>query len=312
MINDNPLMASTIRIIFFGTGGSYPSPERNVMSIGVQVDSNVLLFDCGEGTQRQMMHTNMSFMKIKKIFITHYHGDHFLGLAGLIQTMVLNERKESLEIYGPVGTASILTKFLTVGYYSLSFPVKLYELKGDEKIDFGDYEIITMNAEHNVPSLSYCFKEKDIPRIDGEKAKNLGLNSKILEELRKKGEIMHKGEKIRIDDVKSGIRIGRKIVYSGDTKPMEKMVEFAKDADVLIHEATVDSSLEKKANEYGHSSARQAAEIAKRANVKKLFLVHISPRYKNLNLIEEEAKQIFRNTVVPKDLDEFLVKIRKV
>ncbi len=304
-------MASTIRIVFFGTGGSYPSPERNVMSIGLQVDSDVLLFDCGEGTQRQMMLTNMSFMKIKRIFITHYHGDHFLGLAGLIQTMVLNERTESLEIYGPVGTANILTKFLTIGYYSLSFPVKLYELKGDDIIDFGDYKICTMNANHNVPSLSYCFKEKDIPRIDGEKAKNMGLNSKILEELRKEGEVIYEGKKIRIEDVKSGMRIGRKIVYSGDTRPMEEMIEFAKDADVLIHEATVDSSLEKRANEYGHSSARQAAEIAKKAKVKKLFLVHISPRYKNSKIIEEDAKKIFEDTIVPNDLDDFLVKIRK-
>jgi len=304
-------MASTIRIVFFGTGGSWPSPERNVMSIGVQIDSSVLLFDCGEGTQRQMMRTNMSFMKIRRIFITHYHGDHFLGLAGLIQTMALNERKEPLEIYGPEGTIDMLTTFLSVGYYSLPFSVKLYELQGGEELDFGDYKVCTMRTKHPVPSLAYCVKEKDIPRIDRDKAKALGLSSKILEKLRREGEIEVGGQRIRIEDVSSGIRVGRKIVYSGDTAPMEEMVSFARDADVLIHEATSDAELEEKANEFGHSSARQAAGIAKRANALNLILVHISPRYKDAGKIEKEAREVFPRVWVPRDLDEFVVKIRK-
>jgi len=304
-------MASTIRIVFFGTGGSWPSPERNVMSIGVQIDSEVLLFDCGEGTQRQMMRTNMSFMKVKRIFITHYHGDHFLGVAGMVQTMALNERKEPLEIYGPERTIDILTRYLSLGYYSITFPVHLYELTGGEKLDFGDYEVYTLRVDHSVPTLAYAIKEKDMPRIDRDKAKKLGLTSKLLEKLRKEGTIEHNGKKIVIDEVSGGIRVGRKIVYSGDTRPMVEMVNFAKDADVLIHEATVESSLEEKANKYGHSSARQAAEIAKKAKVRNLLLVHISPRYKDPSPIEKEAKKIFPNTIVMKDLDEFIVKIRK-
>ncbi len=304
-------MASTIRIVFFGTGGSWPSPERNVMSIGVQIDGEVLLFDCGEGTQRQMMRTNMSFMKIKRIFITHYHGDHFLGLAGLIQTMALNDRKEPLEIYGPEKTIDILTKYLSIGYYSTTFPIKLHELSGGEVLDFGDYTVSTIKANHPVPSLAYSIKEKDMPRIDREKAKALHLSSKILEKLRKEGEIEHRGKRIRIEDVSSGIRIGRKIVYSGDTAPMENMIKFANEASVLIHEATVDSSLEEKANEYGHSSARQAAEIAKRAKVNTLLLVHISPRYKEASILEKEARKIFPNSFVVNDLEEFIVKVKK-
>ncbi len=304
-------MASTIRIIFFGTGGSWPSPERNVMSIGVQVDSEILLFDCGEGTQRQMMKTNMSFMKIKRIFITHYHGDHFLGLAGLIQTMVLNDREEELEIYGPPGTINILTKYLSIGYYSLSFPVKLYEINPPAKIDFGGYEVCAIRAAHPVPSLSYCLKEKDMPRIDKNKADSFGLSSEVIEIIRQEGEIEYGGRKIRIEDIAGGIRWGRKIVYSGDTKPYDEFIEFAKDADVLIHEATVDSSLEEKANQYGHSSARQAAEIAHKANARYLFLVHISSRYKNPKPLEDEARAIFPNSKVPRDLEEFIVKVRK-
>ncbi|MCD6370439.1 MAG: ribonuclease Z [Thermoplasmata archaeon] len=304
-------MASTVRIIFFGTGGSWPSPDRNVISIGLQVDSEVLLFDCGEGTQRQMMHTNMSFMKIKRIFITHYHGDHFLGLAGLIQTMTLNDRKEPLEIYGPSRTVDILTNYLSLGYYSLTFPIKLYELEGGETLDFGDYTISTLKVAHPVPTLAYAFKEKDIPRIDKKKADKYRLDSKILEKLRKEGEIIHNGKRISIEDVRGGIRIGRKIVYSGDTAPIKEMEDFARDTDILIHEATVESSLEEKANQYGHSSARQAALIAKNARVGELLLVHISPRYKNTSSIEKEAKAIFPRSRVVRDLEEVVVKVRK-
>ncbi len=304
-------MPSTIRIVFFGTGGSWPSPERNVMSLGLQVDSEVLLFDCGEGTQRQIMHTHISFMKISKIFITHFHGDHFLGLAGLIQTMVLNERKEPLDIFGPPGTINMVTRYLSIGYYSLSFPVRIYELSSGDMIDFGDYIISVIRTRHPVPSLAYSFKEKDIPRIDREKAESLGLDSKTLEILRKEGKINYNGREITIDEVAGGIRKGRKIVYSGDTAPFEEFVEFARDADILIHEATTDSSLEEKTNKYGHSSARQAAEMAKLANVQRLMLVHISPRYRNPKPILDDARKIFPNTEVPSDLSEYLIKVRK-
>ena len=282
------------------------------MSLGIQLDSEVLLFDCGEGTQRQMMHTNMSFMKIKRIFITHYHGDHFLGLAGLIQTMALNDRKEVLEIYGPERSVDILTRFFSAGYYSTTFPIRIYELSGEEELDFGDYKICTLRVAHPVPTLAYCLKEKDMPRIDREKAEKLGLDSKILEKLRKKGEIVVDERKIRIEEVTGGIRKGRKIVYSGDTRPIKEMEKFAKDADVLIHEATVDSSLEDKANQYGHSSARQAALVAKNAGVRELLLVHISPRYRDASVIEKEAKRIFPNSRVVRDLEEIIVKVRKI
>ncbi len=304
-------MASTVRIVFFGTGGSWPSPERNVMSFALQVDGEVLLFDCGEGTQRQMMKTNVSFMKIKRIFISHFHGDHFLGLAGLVQTMVLNNRKEPLEIYGPPGTASMLTSYLSIGYYSLSFPISLYEMNSGDTIDFGDYRISAIRTKHPVYTLAYRFEEKDIPRIDRKKAEKLGLDSKVLEKLRREGSIEQNGKKITIDDVYGGTRHGRVVVYSGDTAPFDEMVEFARNADVLIHEATVDGTLEEQMNRYGHSSARQAAEIAKKAGVRKLILVHISPRYRSTDTLEKEAKKIFKEVSIPHDLEEFVIKVKK-
>ncbi|MDP8011720.1 MAG: ribonuclease Z [Thermoplasmata archaeon] len=304
-------MISTVKIVFFGTGGSWPSPERNLPSVGIQLDREVLLFDVGEGTQRQMMFTSISFMKISKIFITHFHGDHFLGLAGLIQTMVLNERKEKLEIYGPEDSIKQISNFLNLGYYSLSFPISIREIKSGETIDFGDYIVSAVKTIHPVTNLAYSIKEKDKKRISQELMEKYSLNSRDVDTIIKKGFIAKNDAKITIDDISDGTRVGRKIVYTGDTAPCQCIVDLAKNAKYLIHESTVDSSLEEKANEYGHSSSRQAAEIAKKADAENLLLTHISPRYRSsdLKILEEEAKKIFKNTILAKDLMEMLVPI---
>jgi len=298
-------------MVFFGTGGSWPSPERNVVSIGIQLDDEILLFDCGEGTQRQIMKSNMSFMKIKKIFITHFHGDHFLGLPGLIQTMALNGRKDSLYIYGPKGTIDFMNALLNIGFYSLGFSIFLHELVEGDSVIEKDFSMSCVKANHPVPALSYSIVEKSEKRINKKKADSLGLKHRELEMLRKNGEIKKDDRLIKIDDVSQQSREGRKIVYSGDTKPFSEFIEFSKNADILIHESTVESSLEEKANKHGHSSARQAAEIAKNADVKKLFLVHLSARYKDSKIILDEAKNIFENVHVPKDLEEFIITVKK-
>ncbi|HEU13060.1 MAG: ribonuclease Z [Thermoplasmata archaeon] len=304
-------MISTIKIVFFGTSGSWPSVERGLPSLGIQVDRDVLLFDIGEGTQRQIMQTTVSFMKISKIFITHFHGDHFLGLAGLIQTMVLNGRTEPLEIYGPADTIKQVSNFLQLGYYSLSFNITIRELRDSDEIDFGDYIIKTTKTSHPVTNLAYCFKEKDRKRISQELMEKYSLNSKDVDRIVRNGSIEKGGRRITLDDISDGIRVGRKIVYTGDTSPCDCIVELARDAHVLIHDSTVDSSLEEKANEYGHSSARQAAMIAKNANVKYLFLTHISPRYRinDIRTLEDEARRIFKDSTVARDLMEFTVTI---
>lgn len=304
-------MISTVKIVFFGTSGSWPSVERNLPSMGLQVDREVILFDVGEGTQRQIMQTNISFMKIGKIFITHFHGDHFLGLAGLIQTMVLNGRTDPLEIYGPKDTVNQVSSFLQLGYYSLSFNVRIKELKDSEELDFGDYTIKAMKTIHPVINLAYCFKEKDRRRISQELMEKYSLSSREVDAIVRTGGIEKNGKKITLDDISDGVRVGRKIVYTGDTSPCECIVELSRDANVLVHDSTVDSSLEEKANEYGHSSSRQAAIVASRANVKHLFLTHISPRYRmnDIKVLEEEARKIFQNSIVARDLMEFTVTI---
>ncbi len=304
-------MISTVKLVFFGTGGSWPSIERNLASVGLQVDREVLIFDIGEGTQRQIMQTNISFMKISRIFISHFHGDHFLGLAGLVQTMVFNGRTETLEIYGPRDTIRQVSNFLQLGYYSLSFPVKIVEMKDGEEIDFGDYVIKAVRTTHPVLNFAYMFKEKDRKRVSQELMEKYSLTSREVDSIVRNGSIEKNGKKITLDDISDGIRIGRKVVYTGDTSPCECIVDISRDASVLIHDATVDSSLEEKANEYGHSSARQAALVASRANVKKLFLTHISPRYRanEAKILEEEAMSIFKNSVVARDLMEYNIPI---
>jgi len=304
-------MISTVKIVFFGTGGSWPSPERNLPSIGIQLDRDIILFDVGEGTQRQIMQTSLSFMKISKIFITHFHGDHFLGLAGLIQTMVFNDRKEKLEIYGPEDTIRQVSNFLNVGYYSLSFPISIREVGNNDVLDFGDYTITAIKTIHPVTNLAYAIKEKDKKRISQELMMKNSLTSKDVDSIIKNGVILKNGKRISIDDISDGIRVGRKIVYTGDTAPCNCIVDIAKNAKFLIHDSTVDSSLEEKGNEYGHSSARQAAEIAKKAKVENLILTHISPRYRSsdVKLLEDEAKSIFKNSIIAKDLMEIQVAI---
>ncbi|MGC8663202.1 MAG: ribonuclease Z [Thermoplasmata archaeon] len=304
-------MISTVKIVFFGTGGSWPSPERNLASIGIQLDREIILFDVGEGTQRQMMLTSMSFMKISKIFITHFHGDHFLGLAGLVQTMVLNDRKEKLEIFGPEDSIRQISNFLNLGYYSLSFPISVRELNSGETLDFGDYLVTATKTFHPVINLAYSLKEKDKKRISQELMVKNSITSRDVDTIIKKGSVIKNGIKLTLDDISDGIRTGRKIVYTGDTAPCDCIVDIARNAKFLIHDSTVDSSLEEKANEYGHSSARQAAEIAKKANVENLILTHISPRYRSSDAktLEEEAKKIFKNSFIARDLMELFVPI---
>lgn len=296
-----------MKIVFLGTGGSYPTPSRNVSSIAVKFDGDVILFDCGEGTQRQIMRSSISFMKIKKIFISHFHGDHFLGLPGLIQSMNLNDREDPLEIYGPVGTLDEMKKLINIGYFRPGFEIDVYELLPEAELDYTGYSISVFESNHNVPTLGFVFKEDDKKgRFNKSRALDLGipegpLFSKI-----------HRGESVEIDgkiiepeEVVGPPRRGRKIVYSSDTKPSPEITEAAENADVLIHDGTLDSSLSDKALKHDHSSVDMAAAVAKEAGVKKLFITHISPRYEDTTELEFDAKEIFENSRIPSDLFEY-------
>lgn len=302
-----------LSIIFLGTGGSWPSVKRNVTSIAIKRESEITLFDCGEGTQRQFQKSDLSYMQIEKIFISHFHGDHFLGLPGIIQTMQLNDRKKSLHIYGPNGMIELGKKLLTLGYFRPSYEIILHEYKKDETFDFKEYRIKVFQVEHNIPSYGFVYEEKKRPgKFDKPKALKLGIpEGPLFSKLQKGNNItLDDGNIITPEMVLGPLRPGRKIVLSSDTKPCENTIKHAKNADVLIHEATFNSEI-KDANEYGHSTSIQAAEIAKKANVKKLFLTHISPRYNNHHEILDEAKKIFSKSYVPNDFYKTDVKLIK-
>lgn len=302
-----------MQLLFLGTGGSWPCKEFNVPAIAIKNGHEIILFECGEGTQRQFMHSKFSFMQISKIFITHYHGDHFLGLSGLIQSMNLNDRTADLDIYGPVGTIKIVSTLLSLGYFSAGFKIRLHELKDSEKVEFDTYYVQAFSVDHGIPAFGFVLEEHTRPgKFNLKKAKALGIpKGPLYRKIQKGNSITVAGKKITPDMVLGPPRRGRKIVYSGDTKPCEAVVKYSKNADVLIHDGCLDSSLEAKAAAYGHSTAYQAGEIAKAAKVKVLFLIHHSPRYKDLTILEDEAKKVFRMSFAATDFLEYDIKFPK-
>ena len=303
-----------LHIIFLGTGGSWPTIKRNVTSIAIKRGSEIILFDCGEGTQRQFQRSNLSYMQISKIFITHFHGDHFLGLPGLIQTMQLNDRNKPLHIYGPEGMQELVNQILNLGYFRPSYKIFSHDLKASDKIEFEDYNIHTLRVKHNVPTFAYCFLEHQRPgKFNKSKALEFGIpEGPFFNKLQRGHSVtLSNGKIIKPNMVLGPSRKGRMIVISGDTKPCEELITFSKNADVLIHEATFDTELEMISKEYGHSTAVQAAEIAKKANVQKLFLVHISPRYLDDHLLQNQAKKVFLHSFIAKDFHEIEVKLKK-
>lgn len=303
-----------LRIIFLGTGGSWPTVKRNVSALAIKRGSEILLFDCGEGTQRQFQQSNLSYMQISKIFITHFHGDHFLGLPGLIQTMQLNDRDTPLHIYGPKGMEDLTDHLLTLGYFRPSYEIISHDITNGDEVEFEEYSIHVLKVKHNVPAFSYCLEEQQRPgKFNKPKALELGIPEGPLFSKLQCGQTitLANGKNITPDMILGPSRKGRKIVISGDTMPCEEMIAFSKNADVLVHEATFDSELEDIAKEYGHTTAAQAAEVAKKADVEKLFLVHISPRYLDYRVLENDARKIFVQSFVPKDFQEIEVPLKK-
>jgi len=303
-----------LKITFLGTGGSFPTKGRGVTSIAIQREGELLLFDCGEGTQRQMTKTAVSPMKIDSIFLTHFHGDHFLGLPGLIQTLSLMGREEELKVWGPEGAEERMNSLLEVPVYTKNFEVKVRELSPGDRVDREGYKIKTAETDHSAKGLAYGLIEDQRPgKFHPEEAKSLGLEPGPDFSRLQGGESveLQDGTVVKPEQVLGPSRPGRKIVYSGDTRPTEGIRNLAEGADVLIHEATFSSDMADEAEEASHSTTKQAAEIAKEANVEKLFLTHPSPRYSDVSVLEEEAEEVFQNTTMAEDLMEFKVKLKK-
>lgn len=299
----------SLQVVFLGTAGSIPTPTRALPAIAIQRKGELIMFDCGEGIQRQMIQAKVGFHRKNKVFITHMHGDHVLGLPGMLQTMSLLDRKEKLKVYGPVGIQAFIEAINTTVQFTLTFPVAVTEID-EANVVFEDkeYQIYAFKTDHVVPSFGYALIEKPRPgRFNPEKANVLDVpEGKLWSQLQY-------GKKVKLADgrvidpkqVMGAPRQGRKIVYSGDTRPAKSLTEIARNADLLIHEATFDDELLERAQEDGHSTPSHVAEIAKNAQVKRLVLTHISARYKNAQILLEQARKIFPNV----DLAEDFMKI---
>jgi ribonuclease Z len=298
-----------MRLTFLGTAGSWPTKERSASAIALDTERELLLLDCGEGTQRQFFQSTASFMRVRRVFLTHFHGDHFLGLPGLIQSMCLNNREEPLDVYGPPDAREMVQRALEMGYFTLRFPVNVHALQAGAEVELDGYRVRTAKADHPVPTLAYRIEEgPKRGRFNAKLARSLGIRGTDFARL-EAGENVRVGRRVvHPSDVMGPARPGRSIVYSGDTAPSEELERLAAGATVLIHEATTSAELEEEANKWGHSSARQAAALAKSADVGTLFLTHFSSRYKDLGPLESEARHKFGASKVARDLLDHLIR----
>lgn len=276
-----------IKITFLGTSGSIPSKERGMPAISIHA-KELFLFDCGEGTQRQMMTYKVPYGSIKAIFLTHPHLDHFLGIYGLMKTYELNLPHRKMPVFAPEGI-TINNKNVILNRINEGI---LYENK--------EFEIHAFKVKHTDNSYGFILKEKDKLKFYKKKAHSLGLKGKMFSEIQEKGFVKVGRKRIKLKEV-TWVKKGKKVVYTGDTQPCKGVIKAAKGADLLIHEATLLSDKKQEAEEWKHSSPKDAATIAKKAGVKKLILVHISPRYKDSNELLKEARKIFKNTIIAKD-----------
>lgn len=290
---------------FLGTAASRPTVERGVSALAIIREGETFLFDCGEGTQRQMMRYGISFA-MRDIFFTHIHSDHILGLTGLVRTMALQGRSDPLHLWGPRGAGKTLRQCISLGGERTTFPITVTELAPGASLDRGEYRIEPFAVEHRgVESLGYAvIEEERRGRFNPELARELGIPEGPLW-----GRI-HRGEAITLDDGRviqaatlvGERRRGRRIVLTGDTRPCEATVVAAADADLLIHESTFGDDEAERAVETGHSTAREAADVARRAGARRLLLTHISARYsRDAQELEREARTVFRHTHIARD-----------
>lgn len=273
----------------------------------------LILFDCGEGTQQQMMRAKTGMKSLSSIFISHFHADHFLGIPGLIQTMSFMGRTEPLMIYGPENTREFTELFKALGYFNLKYEIRGVQLNPGDVVKGDDYIIRALKTEHSIPSLGYALVENSRPgRFNREKAIELGISpGPLFAKLQKGNSVEVNGKLLRPEDVMGAPRPGRTIVYSGDTRPCESVLEASRDADLLIHDCSFADEMADWAEESKHSTAGEVAALAKKAGVRKLILTHISSRYTDdADPILADSKKIFENVIVAEDLMEVEIPYR--
>ena len=295
-------MSEKINITFLGTGSSVPTLRRNHPAVLLSYKAEAMLFDCGEGTQKQFRKAGISPMSVKRIFITHWHGDHILGLPGLLQTLVLNGYDKEMEVYGPKGTKQFMQKILEMFVHVGDIKVKVYEVSNGLVFETEDFIIFAEEMMHNARCLAYSFIEKDKTRIDKKKLRKFKLpSSPELQKLKQGKDIVVNGKKIKAKDM-TYLEKGRKVSIVLDTQINDNIEKIAKDSDLLICEATYLDE-DELAREYRHMTAKQASLIAKKSKVKKLVLMHLSQKYERKEKeFLQEARKTFKNTELAEDL----------
>lgn len=292
-----------IRVTFLGTAASRPTVGRNVSAVLLNRQGELLLFDCGEGTQRQMMRFQTGF-GIDDVFFTHLHADHFLGIIGLLRTMGLQGRTEPIRLWAPEGSRQILHDAVNLGVERVPFGIEIVELSPGDRIARGEYDIVPYRTQHGGRSLGYALVEHPrLGRFNPDRARELGVPEGPLFGRLHRGEPVEvDGRVVRPEDVVGPQRPGRRVVYTGDTRPCKETLEIATDADLLIHDCTFGSDEAGRARETKHSTAREAARLARKAGVRRLVLTHLSSRYaEDPKALEREAREVFPRTIVAYD-----------
>ncbi len=303
-----------MRIVILGSGGAFPTAHRMLPSTVVLREGEMFMFDCGEGTQLQLSKSHLGWARMRAIFITHLHGDHIIGLAGLLMTMSMGSRSRPLSIYGPPGIAEYVRLSRKYLKFGVAYPLEVEEIEGGMVVDEGEYYIEALPVKHRVFTLAYRLVEKQRPgRFNLEKARELGIPPGPLYKRLQSGEeiTLNNGRLIRPDEILGESRPGRKVVYMVDTRPFREAVEFARGADLLIHDGMFDDEMEEEGKTRGHSTTRQAAWIAKEAGVDCLVLVHISPRYLSIKEMLRQAREVFPKTRIARDLDVYEVALKE-
>lgn len=299
-----------MKLVFLGTSAAQPTENRGLSCICLEREGEILMFDAGEAAQISYLKSGLGWNKKMKIFVTHLHGDHCIGLLGLLQTMTMQHRTETLEIYGPSGIEEFISANIKVLNFGLSFPVIITIIEDGMIFDSKIYSIYACKANHSVTTYSYLFVEKDKPgRFDLAKAKSLAIpEGKLWNQLQNGMEIKIEGKTILPEQVLGKKRPGKKIGISGDTMPTKELEKFFEGCDYLVFDSTFLDETADKAEETCHSTAKQAATLGKNAKVKNLILTHFSARYKDETRHLEEAKQIHESVITAKDFLEIEIK----
>ncbi len=302
-----------LSVTFLGTGASWPTAERGLSAIAVKRGAEILLWDCGEGTQRQFQKSGLSYQQVSQIWLSHYHGDHCYGVPGLLKTMALNDRTEPLALYGPPGLGKMIEAWKMLRGWPKEFPIMATEVKPGDVIEKTGYKVQVYAGDHGIQNLCFALQEPNRPGFfDKPKALELGIPEGPLFGKLQRGETVttKDGRSFTPDQVVGPPRPGRRIVYSGDTKPCLGVLEAAVDADLFICESTFTQDLVQKAREVRHMTAKEAAGIAQKAKARKLALTHISPRNRDTKPVLAEAKEVFPESVIANDFDSIDVAVR--